>query len=467
VSPRFARPPLVVVGDALLDRDLDGSAQRLAPDAPVPVVDGLQEHARPGGAGLAAALAAAAGHPVTLVCALGADPAGAELRGLLEEAGVTVCDLGLAGPTPEKTRVRVGGRALVRLDRGGEPGAPGPLTPGAREALAGAAAVLVSDYGRGVAAAPTVRAALAALPGEVPVVWDPHPRGPDPIPGVLLATPNAAEAARLAPQPAEGGAGELARVEAQGRALAQRWGAVDVVVTLGARGALLVGGSGPALVLPAPEQAAGDPCGAGDCFAATAAARLAAGALPSEAVRAAVAAATAFVAGGGAAAAASAAFALPPTPGEADPVALAARVRAQGGIVVATGGCFDLLHAGHVRTLEAARALGDCLVVCLNSDGSVRRLKGPDRPLVEEADRAAVLGALACVDAVAVFEEDDPRDVLRALRPHVWAKGGDYAVSDLPERRVLAEWGGQAVIVPYVAGKSTTRLIEEAVSRAR
>jgi rfaE bifunctional protein nucleotidyltransferase chain/domain len=116
--------------------------------------------------------------------------------------------------------------------------------------------------------------------------------------------------------------------------------------------------------------------------------------------------------------------------------------------------------------LAAARALGDCLIVCLNSDASVARLKGPDRPLVEQDDRAAVLAGLACVDAVAVFEEDDPRAVLRELRPHVWAKGGDYALGDLPEREALAEWDGRAVIVPYVAGKSTTRLIDEATSRA-
>jgi rfaE bifunctional protein nucleotidyltransferase chain/domain len=133
---------------------------------------------------------------------------------------------------------------------------------------------------------------------------------------------------------------------------------------------------------------------------------------------------------------------------------------------VATGGCFDLLHAGHVRMLTAARALGDCLIVCLNSDASVRRLKGAERPIVDERDRAAVLAGLGCVDAVAVFAEDDPRAVLRELRPHVWAKGGDYAVADLPERAVLAEWGGRAVIVPYVAGKSTTRLIEETLTRA-
>jgi D-beta-D-heptose 7-phosphate kinase/D-beta-D-heptose 1-phosphate adenosyltransferase len=132
---------------------------------------------------------------------------------------------------------------------------------------------------------------------------------------------------------------------------------------------------------------------------------------------------------------------------------------------VFTCGCFDLLHAGHVRMLQSARALGDCLIVCLNSDASVRRIKGPDRPLVGQADRAAVLEGLGCVDAVALFEEDDPRAILRQIRPDVWAKGGDYAVADLPEAEVLAGWGGRAVIVPYVSGRSTTRLIE--VARAQ
>jgi rfaE bifunctional protein nucleotidyltransferase chain/domain len=170
---------------------------------------------------------------------------------------------------------------------------------------------------------------------------------------------------------------------------------------------------------------------------------------------------------GGAAAAAGRGFA-PPAPAAADDdaLAVAGRVRAAGGTVVATGGCFDLLHAGHVRALAAARALGDCLVVCVNSDASVSRLKGPDRPLVEEADRVAVLQALGCVDAVAVFEEDDPSEILRRLRPHVWAKGGDYEGVTLPEAAVLEEWGGRAVTVPYVAGRSTSRLIEEALTRA-
>jgi rfaE bifunctional protein nucleotidyltransferase chain/domain/rfaE bifunctional protein kinase chain/domain len=447
---------VVVIGDALLDRDLDGRAERLAPDAPVPVVDAIEAHPRAGGAGLAATLAAAAGHDVVLVCALGDDSAGRELAALLADAGVLVVDLGLRGATPEKVRVRAGGRALVRLDRGGESSGCGPL--GDASVLGGADAVLVSDYGRGVAAEPTVRAALSAL--RAPLVWDPHPRGPAPVAGATLVTPNLKEAvaAAGAPHPSPFAAGEAA-----GRVLASRWRAVGVCVTLGERGAVLVSGDSPALAVPAPRVIGGDPCGAGDCFAATAAGRLAAGALPSEAVRAAVEAASAFVAAGGAASARRAPAAEPGV----DAVALAERVRRAGGTVVATGGCFDLLHAGHVRLLEQARALGDCLIVCLNSDASVARHKGPDRPLVGERDRAAVLAALACVDAVVVFGEDEPTAVLRRLRPDVWAKGGDYAVAELPEARALAEWGGQAVIVPYVAGRSTTRIIEKAVSHVR
>src|SRR5215208_5005473 len=300
---------------------------------------------RPGGAGLAAAIAAAGGDQVTLVCALGADAEGARVRELLEAAGVAVVDLGLGGSTPEKVRVRAGGRALVRLGSGGESTACGELGADGRAALARADAVLVSDYGRGVAAAPSVRAALAALRGT-PVVWDPHPRGAEPVPGCVLVTPNAGEAARAAAAPATARSAEtpvqplagdrLAAHEAHGRALQRRWRAVDVCVTLGERGALLVGAQGPALAIPAPHVASGDPCGAGDCFAATAAVRLAGGALPSDAVRAAVVAASAFVAAGGASGW-SAAQAPEPVR-DTDARALAARVRAAGGTVVATGG---------------------------------------------------------------------------------------------------------------------------------
>jgi D-beta-D-heptose 7-phosphate kinase/D-beta-D-heptose 1-phosphate adenosyltransferase len=463
-----ARGPLVVVGDALLDRDLDGRAERLAPDAPVPVVDDPAERRRPGGAALAATLAATLdGRSVVLVTALAGDEAGVSLRGLLEAARVEVVDLGLAGQTPEKIRVRAQGRSLLRLDRATRPGLVGPLDRAGRRALAGAGAVLVADYGRGVAAEPGVRAALAALPSRRPLVWDPHPRGPAPVPGARLATPNRGEAAGFVPEvPGEG----LAAVTARARRLAERWEAAGVAVTLGPGGALLVEGAGAPQVVPAPAATDGDPCGAGDRFSATTAGLLADGALPSEAVAGAVAAATAFVTAGGAATVRLPDPPLtdpPPASGSAIDRALGliGAVRGMGGTVVATGGCFDLLHAGHVATLRAARALGDCLVVCLNSDDSVRRLKGPERPLVPEADRVAVLEALGCVDVVVPFDERTPEAVLQRLRPDVFAKGGDYALTDLPEAALLSAWGGQAVVLPYLEGRSTTQLMKEVVRR--
>jgi D-beta-D-heptose 7-phosphate kinase/D-beta-D-heptose 1-phosphate adenosyltransferase len=454
--------PLVVVGDALLDRDLTGRVTRLSPDAPVPVVDELVEHSRPGGAGLAALLARRDGRDVVLVTALAADARGAELAALLAGAGVDVVDLGLIGTTPEKVRVRSDGRTLLRLDGGDRsPGPVGPVTSRVRAALAGAGAVLVADYGRGVAAEPGLRAGLAGLPRRTPVVWDPHPRGAEPVPGATMATPNAAEAAHFAPSAA--GAGLAAHTE-RARELRRRWQAGCVSVTMSAAGALLVADDdAPPLLVPAPSVPCFDSCGAGDRYASAAAGLLADGALPSEAVTGAVAASSAFVAAGGAAA-----IALIPSPTGAaskDATTVIERVRGAGGTVVATGGCFDLLHAGHISLLTAARALGDCLVVLLNSDESVRRIKGADRPLVPQADRAAVLSALSCVDVVEIFDEATPEAALDRLRPNIFAKGGDYALADLPEAAAVARWGGQAVVLPYLEGRSTTSILREAGRR--
>lgn len=448
---------LVVVGDALLDRDLIGSVSRMAPDAPVPVVDVSSGTSRPGGAGLAALLAARDGRPVTLVTALGADPAGREVADLLAGAGVEVIDMGLQGRTPEKVRAKAGDQPLLRLDYGGPPAAVGPLPDAGARAIAGAPAVLVADYGRGVTSEAAVRDALVALPTRRPMVWDPHPRGADPVPGVRVVTPNRAEAGL--PEDAT-----LAAVTDRARRLAAQWSAAGVAVTLGARGAVLVEGDGPPLAIPAPPAGRGDPCGAGDRFAATTAALLADGALPSEAVTAGVASASAFVAAG---AAGGLRQPVPRPDAGGDAFTLVERVRAAGGTVVATGGCFDLVHAGHVSVLEAARSLGDCLIVCLNSDASVRRLKGPGRPLQHQEDRARVLQALGCVDGLVIFDEDTPEAVLNRLRPDVWAKGADYALGNLPEAALLATWGGQAVVLPYLEGRSTTRLLQEVTARAR
>ncbi|MET9765340.1 D-glycero-beta-D-manno-heptose 1-phosphate adenylyltransferase [Streptomyces sp. NPDC006372] len=451
------KAPLVVVGDALLDRDLSGRAERLAPDAPVPVVDDCAERTRPGGAALAAYLAARDGRDVTLVAGVGDDPASRALRRLLEP-WLTLVPLPLTGSLSEKTRILAQGRPVVRLDRGA--GRTREATDAAREAVRTAPAVLVSDYGRGTADA--LRDVLAARP---PLVWDPHPRGGTPAPGTRLVTPAEKEAHGLAPRDGTPRR-DLHAAAHSAAALVRHWRAAAVAVTLGARGALLSYGEHPLLV-PAPAAHHGDSCGAGDRFAATAAGLLADGALVAEAVEGAVDAASGFVAAGGAAAVPSADAEPVPPPDEDDPHALAARVRTAHGTVVAAGGCFDLLHAGHVGLLQAARRLGDCLVVCVNSDASVRRRKGGGRPVTPLADRVRVLRALACVDAVAVFDEDTPERLLADLRPDVWVKGGDYAAADLPEAALLQKWGGQAVLLPYLDGRSSTALMERAAEGAR
>ncbi len=454
--------PLVVVGDVLLDEDIEGVATRLSPDASAPVVDVTGGRRHPGGAGLAAVLAARGGREVVLVTALGDDAASDAVRRDLC-GRVRLVEIPLNGTLPVKTRVLAGGRPVVRIDRGG--GTPGEPADGAvRDALAQAHAVLVSDYGRHTASA--ARAQLATVAPHTPLVWDPHPKGDAPLPGARLVTPNAAEACALCD-----GDGESLRAYARrGTELADRWRAAGVAVTLGARGVLLTRpGTGTPMLVPVPYRATGDPCGAGDCFAATTAAALADGALPEEAVQRAVAEAAAFVSAGGAG-----------NPGlwrtvsvsgteetsGTDALALAECVRARGGTVVATGGCFDLLHAGHVGLLESARRIGDCLIVCLNSDASLARRKGPGRPLNPVADRVRVLEAFGSVDAVAVFEEDTPEALLSRLRPDVWVKGGDYSVQDLPEAEVLRAWGGQAVVLPYLDGRSTTLLARRAAQAA-
>lgn len=535
-----APAPLLVVGDALLDHDLCGRAERLAPDAPVPVVSEARRTSRPGGAALAAVLAAADGRPVTLVTALGEDESSATLERLL--AGrVQLVRLPLAGALSSKTRVLAEGTPLLRLDDG--EGRAREATDEARRAVAEAGAILVSDYGRGTAG--VLREALSTAAGRVPVVWDPHPRGEPPVPGTRLVTPSADEARgfaarvgadetggargdssrrgrRGAPEgecqseagrgpgrgpgdreewgPEEGagdgpgggqgrdpyseagdrpeyrqgwesqGGSELRAVARDADALLRAWRAVSVVVTLGGRGALLSHGETPLLV-PSPVTAEGDACGAGDRFAATAAGLLADGELAETAVRAAVHAATRYVAEGGVRRIAWDGGTPAPPAAEDEPtddaLRTAARVRAAGGTVVAAGGCFDLLHAGHVALLQAARRTGDCLVVCVNSDASVRRRKGGGRPLVPAADRIRVLRALECVDAVAVFDEDTPERLLAELRPHIWAKGGDYALERLPEASLVESWGGQVVLFPYLDGRSTTGLAEKAALSPR
>ena len=445
---------LTVIGDALVDEDIEGTANRISPEAPVVVVGELARTQRPGGAALAAILGAHEGHQVTLVTAFTQGEAGQFLADQLTASGVCLINLGGAGPPAAKTRIRSNRQTLLMLDGAIEPQPIGTWCDAAEDAVTKAQAILVADYGRGMTSAADIRAAIARAVGRIPVVWDPHPRGPAPVRGVAVTTPSSREADHFA----EGaGSSRIDRDIENARRLVELWGVGYVAVTRGSEGAVLIGDNLSApLVIPAPFESSADGLGAGDKLAGVLAGALGAGVVVPDAVRRAVFAASRHVAN---------------VPGRAHAAdrwgsdnyqQVVARVRATGGQVVATAGCFDFLHRGHIAMLQQARQLGDCLIVCVNSDASVRRLKGEPRPLVCEEDRAGVLSALACVDAVVVFEEDTPSRILGEIRPDVYVKGGDYAIEELLERVTVEAGGGRVVLVPYLDGRSTTSLIQRA-----
>ena len=446
---------IAVVGDTLLDVDLNGDVDRMSPEAPVPVLSAMSMQRRPGGAGLTAVMLAHDGVDVALVTALSDDDRAHDLRRMLahstRRSPISICDAALHARTPVKTRMRSGDHLLMRLDEDcAQPETAPRSTRRMRDALGDADAILVADYGRGMAADPSLRKAISAAAGRIPVVWDPHPRGARPLAESAIVTPNESEARAAA------GAGSTADRSDVAQALLTQWGVQAVVVTCGADGAVLQERGRLGHIVAATAVAGADTCGAGDRFAASVAAALAMGAEAPEAVETGVASAVAFLAAGGV----SGLDRREPDPPAAltDGVALSREVRRQGGTVVATGGCFDLLHAGHARTLAAARALGDCHIVCLNSDATVRALKGPGRPIMNEEDRRDLLLALGCVDSVVIFEENEPSAVLRTIQPDVWVKGGDYDAETLSETPLVRSWGGRVVTVPYQPARSTTSL---------
>lgn len=472
--------PIVIVGDTMLDVDIDGNATRLSPEAPVPVVDAERVWHRPGGAGLAALLAARSHDDVVLVTALGDDHDGRTLAELLASAGVRVVALPMTGATVCKTRIKASGQSMLRLDHGDGAVSTDPIPARLALQLAGvfadAKAMCVADYGRGITALPAIRDLLTAAAQRIPVVWDPHPRGAEPVRGCACVTPNDIEAEYFSE--------EIGIDAHSAQSLRRRWRSRAVSVTLGARGAVLASADG-SVHIPVPSVAGAtaisagvrsDTCGAGDRFSIAVTLALASGTELPKAVAVGVEAASRFVAAGGAGGVSSMATlgargnSSGATGSEAitgDVAEVRDRLRRRGGTLVATGGCFDLLHTGHVRLLHQARQLGDALVVLLNSDASVRSLKGARRPVMAADDRARVLAALACVDAVVIFDELSPETVLERLRPDVWVKGGDYTEADLPEATIVRRHGGEVVLLPTVAGYSSSNLIAAARSQAK
>ena len=470
------QPSILVIGDVMLDGWWSGSIERLCREAPAPVVDIQARESVPGGAANTAMNLAALGAKVSVAGIIGSDDAGEDLRAQLGGAGIDVQHLH-AHPemvTTTKIRISSGGQVMLRLDDSAR-----AVPSDALEALAasvGAAverqdAILVCDYGTGVVAEP-VRTALAhvlagSTGGKRPlVVVDAH----DPRPWAALqpdlVTPNAQETARLLDRKLPGGQERVDAVGAESAALLQGTGARAVVVTLDRDGTVLLTPDGVrhrTWARPAAEKQAS---GAGDTFVAALTLARAAGLPLTASLDLAQSAADVVVHQPGTSVCSTAQLsryleAFADTALSEEELERQMELhRAQGQRIVLTNGCFDVLHSGHTRYLNQAKQLGDILVVALNSDDSVRRLKGAGRPINNVVDRAAVVAALSCVDYVTVFDTPTAAPLIRRLRPEVYAKGGDYTPNMLAETPAVEEYGGRVAILDYVAERSTTAVVK-------
>ncbi|HEX2052060.1 MAG TPA: D-glycero-beta-D-manno-heptose 1-phosphate adenylyltransferase [Actinomycetota bacterium] len=469
---------VAVIGDAMLDVYVEGTSHRLSQEAPVPVVDAAGETRHAGGAANTAVNVRRLGARTSLIALAGDDADGDALRALLRDAGVGDAVVCVGGRmTMSKTRVVADGHIVVRVDRGDATPAAGPderaLAAAVDDALERCDAVIVSDYGYGAVTGAVVERLRARSAGARPVVVVDskdlarfRAARPDAV------KPNFGQAAALlglAPAP---GARRADDVAAHAERLLDATGARLAAVTLDADGALLCERGRPPYRTYTRPRSDAHASGAGDTFVAALALALAAGADAAEAGEVATAAADVVV--GAPRVGTCSALELREHEMLADKYVddaerLAARVelhRRDGRRVVLTNGCFDILHRGHVSYLNRARRLGDVLVVGVNSDAGVRRLKGDGRPVNALEDRVQVLAALSSVDHVVAFDEDTPERLVEIVRPDVFVKGGDYTIDMLPEAAAVERHGGVVEILPYERDRSTTSLIERIRARS-
>lgn len=456
-----------VVGEAMLDVYLRGRVNRLSPEGPFPVVDSPARDTALGGAANVAANAAGMGATVDLISVVGNDASGAELAALAAEHRVDVASL-VRDPlrlTLSKTRVVGEGRTLVRVDEGSiEPPPPAvrhELRGNLARAAAGADVVIVSDYRYGVMSEEILAWLREAQPRPLLVV-DSKELGryralrPD------VVTSNYGEVAELLGVREAFGGDRVDHIRRNAPEILSRTGAGLAAVTLDADGVMLVRAGRPPRHLPALGGPA-EPCGAGDTFTAAMSLALASGAAPADATALGQRAAAVVLNKPGTAVCLVEELRGADSEKLCDPdtvVEVTQRHRAAGRTIVFTNGCFDILHAGHVASLGEAARLGDVLVVGLNSDASVARLKGPGRPVNSLGDRAAVLAGLSMVDYIVVFDGDSPVPLLSRVRPDVYCKGGDYRGRWIPEMDLVRTWNGRTHYTSHVPDHSTTRTVE-------
>ncbi|MCX7828544.1 MAG: D-glycero-beta-D-manno-heptose 1-phosphate adenylyltransferase [Thermanaerothrix sp.] len=470
---RCSRRRVFVIGDMMLDRVIRGEVERISPEAPVPVVRYRDEEFLLGGACNVAHNMARLGCLVTVLGLLGKDPHGDELLRILGEKGIGFAGFRGARPTTTKTRVVASRHQLLRVDREEARWLSEAEEKGLLDALEGEvlreapSVVVLSDYAKGVCSPGLCQKVISRFSSlGVPVLVDPKGSDWERYRGAFMVTPNLRE---LGMALGKALPNEDMAAEAAARELMERFDLKHVMVTRSEMGLSLFGG-GITLHERSCAREVYDVTGAGDTVVAVFAALLGAGAEVSRGAHWANRAAG-YVVGKEGTYAIGAAELLSLSHGAEDSklvesfeeaAAVVEKWRKSGETVVFTNGCFDILHLGHVRCLRAAKAMGDRLVVGLNSDDSVRRLKGSERPLNPQWMRGEVLASLEAVDLVVIFHQDTPLELIKALRPHVLVKGGDYREDQIVGAREVRSWGGRVEVVPLLEGVSTTGIIGKA-----
>jgi D-beta-D-heptose 7-phosphate kinase/D-beta-D-heptose 1-phosphate adenosyltransferase len=459
-----------VVGDLMIDEYVEGDVGRVSPEAPVPVVHVGRTFHRLGGAANVANGVAVLGAAVSLCGAIGTDSPGEMLLSMCAEASI---DTGAVfkstrRPTARKVRVLAQNQQVLRLDwESKEAFAEDELRASVDRLPAGGApsAVILSDYAKGFLTRETIACVVQmARAADAPVIIDPKSRDLSRYAGASLLTPNLNELELACGEALHGASDE--RIEAAARSCLRDVDIGGLLVTLGDRGMMLVPRNGKADSIRTVARDVYDVTGAGDTVVAVLAVGLAAGLRPGEAARLSNAAAGVVVGKLGTSTAGPSEIASALAVRQPDKVHGREEIkeqvawwRLQGKKIVFTNGCYDLVHSGHIALLREASRLGDILVVALNTDASVARLKGPSRPILHERDRMDHLAALECVDAVTLFDEDTPLELIRELVPDVLIKGGDYQPHEIVGADVVEAAGGKVMTIPLVHGRSTSEMI--------
>ena len=464
--PSFAQARVLVAGDVMLDRYWHGPTGRISPEAPVPVVRVTELEDRPGGAANVALNMAALGARAELVGVTGRDEAASILEERLAAAEVG-CHFQKVDGLPTITKLRVISRQqqLLRLDfeEAFHSQDPAPFAEQVKQQLAHCGALVLSDYAKGALRDCPGLIALAREAG-VPVLVDPKGTDFEPYRGATLLTPNLSEFEAVV-----GAVKDEQDLIEKGQQLIRDLDLQAMLVTRSEKGMTLLRDGLPELHLPARAREVFDVTGAGDTVISVLAVALAAGAAMEDAVALANIAAGIVVGKLGTAVVSAPELrrAVHQEGGlgrgvmtEEQLLIAIEDARAQGEKIVFTNGCFDIIHAGHVGYLDSARRQGDRLVLAVNGDDSIRRLKGPGRPINPLERRMAVLAALEAVDWVVSFDTDTPEPLLEAIKPDVLVKGGDYSVEEVVGHEFVKRYGGEVKVLDFIDDISTTKIVE-------